>query len=97
MKKILLSLLIVLLILLIAFTVIQGWNFGSIEVLSFADIKTRNASLEREINKAHSLAESDFKKELQDENVNIDKLEEAREQYKQLVGKDMKWNICGLK
>ena len=88
MKKILLSLLIVLLILLIAFTFIKGWGFGSVQVLSFADIKSKDEILEREINKAHTLAETDFKKELNDENDNIEKLEDAREQYKQLVGTD---------
>ena len=85
MKRIILTALILLLIILLGVTAVKGWQIGGIKVLSIGEIKAKNAELDTEIDKANKLAGIEYKKQVTDEEVNMKTLEEVKQQYHDLV------------
>ena len=85
MKKVLLSLLIILISILLIFTVVKGWDIGPVNVLSFNGIRDKDAKLETEIEKATMLASKDYRDKLTEQDMNIENLEDIKKQYEDLV------------
>lgn len=86
MKKILLSILIVLLIVLCYITISNGMNLFGIEILSYGQIKDRNDELRAAIEQATALASADYKKIMDDMETDLKKLKEEKKSYTELVG-----------
>ena len=61
MKKLLMLILIVLLVALSAYIVIEGFEVGSIEILSYVGLQSKNENLDETIQQSSKLAEKDFR------------------------------------
>lgn len=85
MKKILFSILIVLLLALCCITVWKGINVFGIEILGFSGIQEKNTNLDNTISEATKLASTDYEKALSDMETDIKKLQEEKKNYQDLV------------
>lgn len=85
MKKILILTVIVLLTVLSGFMLFNGLSLGSVQVLSIAQIKEKNAQLDTHISEVTKLAGTDYKKVLSEIDSNIDKLKEEKKNYEDMV------------
>lgn len=85
MKKILISLLIVLLLVLVILTCVNGLKIGNIEVLSLGQIQTKNQELDDIILQATTLASTDYENVLKDIESDTKKLQEEKQKYDELV------------
>lgn len=81
MKKLLVLILIALLIILCAYTALQGINIGGIEILGFEGIKERNDQLDKRLELASRRAETDYQKAVKIVESNTKKLKEQKEVY----------------
>ena len=68
MKKLLLSVITVLLIILIVVTMINGLKIGNINILGIAQMKTKNNELDNTINEATKLASTGYQRKIDDLN-----------------------------
>ncbi|MCI8384031.1 MAG: hypothetical protein HFJ33_04105 [Clostridia bacterium] len=85
MKKLLMLVLIGLLLALSAFIVIQGFEVGKVEVLSYTGIQERNQQLDEKIQQASKLAEKDFKQAISTVQDSSKKLEKTKKEYEDLT------------
>ena len=85
MKKILFSILIVLLLVLCGITIWKGINVFGIEILGITQIQEKNAALDNTISEATKLASTDYEKALSDIETDIKKLQEEKKNYQDLV------------
>ena len=70
MKKLLISILIGLLLILSAFLIIQGIGLGGIKILGITGIKNKSEELNQKIQEAGKLAEKDYKQAVSDVETN---------------------------
>ena len=66
MKKLLISILIILLLVLCGFAVTKGYNIGNFTVLGVEAIKEKNEQLDESIGHATKLARTDYPKAISD-------------------------------
>ena len=85
MKKILISLLIVLLLVLCFKVAISGLQIGNFEILGFSQILEKNQKIDDIILEATALASTDLKKTQDDIATDIKKLTEEKKKYDELV------------
>lgn len=85
MKKILISLLIVLLLALSCIAILKGINIFGIEILGIGQIKEKNSNLDLKIAQATTLASTDYPKALSNIETNLKKLEEEKKNYEDMV------------
>lgn len=85
MKKILISILIILLLALCCVSIIKGISIGSIEILGISQIKEANSALDSKISEATVLASTDYKNILDTINTDIKKLQEEKKNYDDMV------------
>ena len=85
MKKILISLLIVLLLALVIVTCTNGLKIGGIEILSFGQIQEHNKELDDTILQATTLASTDYDNAIKAIDTDIKKLQEEKKKYDDLV------------
>lgn len=85
MKKLLISMIAVLLVILTAITMIKGWSIGGLSVLGIKGIRQKNEELDSKIQAATKLANTDYLKSIDNMNENLKKLEEERENYENIV------------
>lgn len=85
MKKLLLSIVTILLVILIGITVVKGINIGKLTVLGVKDIKEDDVELDETIKKATKLASTDYQKKIDDLNNEIKKLETEKSNYEDMV------------
>ena len=85
MKKLLISILIVLLLILTVVAMYKGIHLGGIEIIGFAQVKEKSAALDESIKRATMLASSDYKKALDDIENDIKKLDEEKKNYDDIV------------
>lgn len=81
MKKVLITILIVLLIILAYFTIFKGLSIGNIKILSVKEIKNANYNLTNEIEKANSLLKKDYPLQKEELSRSVEKLLESKEEY----------------
>ena len=74
MKKLLITAIIILLIILTGITMIKGINVGKLSVLGIKDIKKEDEQLNTTIQQATKLASTDYQKKINDLNDQIKKL-----------------------
>lgn len=85
MKKLLISILIVLLFLLSVLTILKGFTFAGLDIPGMAQIKAKSEELDASISEATVLASSDYKNVLDNIDSDIKKLEEEKKNYDDLV------------
>lgn len=85
MKKLLISVIIILLIILTGITVVNGINVGKLSILGIRDIKEKNDQLDSTVQQATKLASTDYQKKINDLNDEIKKLENEKQEYEEMV------------
>lgn len=85
MKKLLITTIIILLIILTGITMIKGINVGKLSVLGIKDIKKEDEQLNTTIQQATKLASTDYEKKINDLNDQIKKLENEKQEYEEMV------------
>ncbi len=85
MRKILLSILVLLLLLLGGYTVINKLAIGSLEILGIIQIKNENEKLDTKISEASKLASSDYQTQLSNLNKSLKTLQKEKQSYEDLV------------
>lgn len=85
MKKLLISVLIALLLILSGFLVIRGIQIGGFKILGIMGIKAETEQLDQKIQEAGKLAEKDYKQVVSDVETNSKKLIEEKNNYEELT------------
>ena len=85
MKKLLISILIALLLILSIFIAINGLNVGKIEVLGIRGINQKNSELDQKIQQATQLSTIDYQKAVDEVEENSKKLTEEKKNYEDVA------------
>lgn len=85
MKKLLLSVITILVIILTGITVVRGFRIGELTILGITDIKEKNDDLDTTIQQATKLASTDYKKKIDDLDEATKKLETEKTTYEEMV------------
>lgn len=85
MKKLLISILIALLLILSIFIAINGLNVGKIEVLGIRGINQKNSELDQKIQQATQLSTIDYQKAVDEVEENSKKLTEEKKNYEDMA------------
>lgn len=85
MKKLLLTIITILIFILAGITIIKGFKIGGLDILGISDIKAKNDQLDEKIKQATKLASTDYQKKMDNLNEAIKKLETERNNYEDMV------------
>lgn len=85
MKKILISVIIALLLILTCLTVIKGIKIGGLQIVGIKEIKEQNEKLDETVKQATKLASTDYQKKLDDLKDENKKMQEQKENYEDMV------------
>ena len=85
MKKLLISILIALLLILSIFIAVNGLNVGKIEVLGIRGINQKNSELDQKIQQATQLSTRDYQKAVDEVEENSKKLTEEKKNYEDMA------------
>lgn len=85
MKKLLMLILIGLLTALCIFIVLNGFEIGSVQVLSYSGIQEKNRELDAKIQESSKLAEKDYKQVISDIEESSKKLKQAKQEYEDIT------------
>lgn len=85
MKKLLLSVIVILVIILTGITIVRGFQIGKLNVLGIIEVKNKNEELDKTIGQATKLASTDYQKKIDDLNDAIKKLQTEKTSYEDMV------------
>lgn len=85
MKKLVLSIMIILILILTGITVVKGFQIKNINILGIMEIKKQNEKLDDVVNEATKIASKDYEKKMNDLNQEIKKLENEKIKYQDMV------------
>ena len=85
MKKILISILIVLVLTLTIFTIFKGLEIGTFKILGISQIKEKNQELDKIVTDATKLATSTFPSKINEVNTSMKKFQEKKQEYEDMV------------
>lgn len=85
MKKLLLSIISILIIILIGVTIVKGFQIGGLNILGMTEIKHKNEELDIVVKEATKLVSTDYQKKIDDLNSAIKRLETERTNYEDMV------------
>ena len=85
MKKLLISVLIILLIVLSIFIGLNGFKIGKIEVLGIKGIQEKNEQLDQKVQDATKLASTNYKKAIDEVQENAKRLTEEKKNYEEIA------------
>lgn len=85
MKKLLLSVIVVLILVLVGITIVKGFQIGGLKILGITEIKNENEELDKIINQATKLSSTDYQRKLDDLNDAVKKLENEKANYEDMV------------
>lgn len=85
MKKLLISILILLMLILTGFTIVKGIDIGPLKVLGILEIKDENDKLDDKVKQATKLTSTDYQKKIDDLNTAIKQLETQKNSYEDMV------------
>lgn len=85
MKKLLISVIIILILILIGMTIIKGIEIGNIKILGILEIKKENEKLDEKVKQATKLASTDYQKKMDDLDSETKKLETEKSNYEDMV------------
>ena len=85
MKKLLLSIVIILVLALTIVTVIQGLHIGGINILGVKEIQEEDQSLEKKLTEATQLVSTEYPNKLSELDTDISKMKEYKQKYEDMV------------
>lgn len=85
MKKLLISIIIILVIILTGITVVNGIEIGKIKILGISEIKSSNDELDNKIKNATKLASTDYQKKLDELDKNVKEFEKTKTNYEDMI------------
>lgn len=85
MKKLLISVIIALILILTGVTIVNGIEIGPLKILGISDIKKENNKLDDKVKQATRLTSTDYQKSLDDLNDAIKQLENQKSNYEDMV------------
>lgn len=85
MKKLLISIIIILVLILTGVTVVRGIEIGSFKILGITEIKSQNEDLDNKIKQATKLASTDYQKNLEDLDKTVKEFEKIKSSYEDMV------------
>jgi len=85
MKKLLISIMIILTCILTLITALKGINVGKIEILGIQGIKEENANLEKKLNEATTLASTDYPNKISTINADVKAMKNEKQSYEDMV------------
>ena len=85
MKKILIITLMALLLILTVYTMVSGLSLGAVQIPGIMGIIQKNDELDAKIAQANKLADTEYKKKLNDLTNNTKKLEDEKKEYQDLA------------
>ena len=85
MKKLLISTIIILILVLTGVTIINGLKIGNFKILGIKEIKNKNEELDETIRQATKLASTDYEKKLDDLDENVKQFEKTKTSYEEMV------------
>ena len=83
MKKLLISVLIILICALVIVTGIKGIHLGNINVLGISEIKSENADLEKKLEQATTLVSTDYPSQISTINSDIKAMNNEKQTYEE--------------
>ena len=85
MKKVIISIVIVLMCILTVFTIFKGIHLGDFVILGISEIKEEDAKLEKRITEATKLASTDYPNEVANINKDIKEMKAEKQNYEDMV------------
>lgn len=85
MKKLLISIIIILILILAGITIINGVEIGNLKILGITEIKKQNEDLDNKIKDATKLASTDYQKKLDDLDKIVKEFEKTKTSYEDMV------------
>jgi hypothetical protein len=85
MKKLLISIIILLMLILTGFTIVKGIDIGPLKVLGILEIKDENDKLDDKVKQATKLTSTDYQKKIDDLNTAIKQLETQKNSYEDMI------------
>lgn len=85
MKKLLISIIIILVIILTGITVVNGIEIGKFKILGINSIKINNENLDNKIKNATKLASTDYKRKLDELDKKVKEFEKTKSNYEDLI------------
>lgn len=85
MKKLLISIIIILVLILTGITIINGLEIGKLKILGITEIKKQNKDLDNKIKDATKLASTDYQKKLDDLDKIVKEFEKTKTNYEDMV------------
>lgn len=85
MKKILISVIIVLVLVLTSITIIKGLEIGNFKILGIEEIKKQNAELDEKIKESTKMASTDYPRALDNLNKTVKEFQKIRTDYEDMV------------
>lgn len=85
MKKLLITILIMLVLILTVFTIVKGLEVGNFEVLGIKGIQEKSIALDKVISEATKLADSEYPNKVTQLNTSMKKLKEEKTSYEDMV------------
>ena len=85
MKKLLISVIILLILILTGITIVKGIELGPLKVLGILEIKDDNDKLDDKVKQATKLTSTDYQKAIDDLNDAIKQLENQKNNYEDMV------------
>lgn len=96
MKKLLISVLIILICALVIVTGIKGIHLGNINVLGISEIKSENADLEKKLEQATTLVSTDYPSQISTINSDIKAMNNEKQTYEDLVAVSTDSEVAGI-
>lgn len=85
MKKLLISTIIVLILVLTGITIVNGIEIGNFKILGISEIKKQNEDLDSKIKEATKLASTDYQKKLDDLDETVKEFEKTKTTYEDMI------------
>lgn len=85
MKKLLISIIIILVLILTGFTIVKGLEIGNFKILGIVEIKQQNENLDNKIKEATKMASTDYPKALDDLNKTVKEFQKTKADYEDMV------------
>lgn len=85
MKKLLISILVILLLVLCFFAIYKGIKIGELNIFGISEIKDKSAELDSYLQQATTLASTDYKRALTNIDTDLKQLDEEKSRYENMV------------
>ena len=85
MKKLLISIIIILVLILTGITIVNGMEIGNFKILGIMEIKKQNEDLDDKIKEATKLASTDYQKKLDVLDKTVKEFEKTKSSYEEMI------------